>query len=135
MNNTGENRGTIQCKKRMHQVVRFEGIRFGSITPTDIDLSLDYQKKVFVFCEFKLKGTEIQDGQRMHLEALVDGLGYDAIAFICEHEVDDVSQDVIAAEAKVISYYYYGEWHKAENNRTVKWCIEWFINAKTKQEG
>lgn len=135
MNNIGEKRGTVQHDKRIRQLVRFSGIKYGSITPTDIDMSLDYHKKLFVFCEFKLKGTEVLDGQKMHLEALVDGLGQNAIAFICEHDIEDASQDVIAADAIVKSYYYCGEWTKAKNAKTVKWCIDWFLSAKTKQEG
>lgn len=131
MNYTDENRGVIQHRERAKQIIDFSGIRYKNITPTDIDGFFEYHNRIFVFCEMKLVGAEMPDGQRMALERLVDNLDYagkHAVAFVCEHNVEDAKKDVKAAETIAKNVYYHGRWHPSTFDETLKWWIDSFVN-------
>lgn len=131
MNYTDENRGTIQHRERARQIIDFSGIRYGNITPTDIDGFFEYHNRVFVFCEMKLTGAQLPDGQRMAIERLVDNLDYagkHVVAFVCDHDVEETAQDVVAAETIVRTIYYHGRWHLPTHEKTLKWWIDSFLN-------
>ena len=79
-------RGRIVNRDRAKQLRDFSGLKFGKITPTDIDMSMDFSGQVFIFAETKYKDTELTYGQRKHLEYLVEANKYPAVAYITEHE-------------------------------------------------
>lgn len=109
-----DNRGTIQHRERARQLIRFDGIRYGNATPTDADGLFEWQNKAFVFWEFKMRGVDIPDGQRMALERLVDALGMadkKAVFFLCSHNVENPHDDVFAIDSNVERVYYKGKWH------------------------
>lgn len=108
MNYTDENRGKIQNKERARQIIDFSGIRYERITPTDLDGFFEWHDKIFVFYEMKLNGATMPHGQRLALERLVDGLrkaGKFPVLFLCEHNVNDCSQDIVASNTVVKSIY------------------------------
>ena len=130
MNYTDENRGRIQHRERARQIIDFSGIRYGNITPTDIDGFFEYHNEVFVFCEMKLVGAELPDGQRMAIERLVDRCDSNekhAVAFVCEHTVENPEEDVIAAETIVKTIYYKSGWHTPEGKHKLKCWIDSFL--------
>lgn len=94
-------RGKIVHKERSQQVLDFTGLQWGKITPTNIDMSVDFGGKLFMFGETKLKGTPLLPGQRWHLELLVEACKYPAVAYITEHEVYDTSKEVDMARTIV----------------------------------
>ena len=51
-----DKRGKIGNRRRALQIRDFTGLRWGNITPTDIDALIDFGDKVFVFIEVKKKG-------------------------------------------------------------------------------
>ena len=80
-------RGEIVNKARAQQLRDFSGLQFErGITPTDIDGSVDFGGKLFMFVETKFKGTPLPKGQRLHLENLVKDHQSPAVAYITEHE-------------------------------------------------
>lgn len=104
--------GGILHRKRIGQVKDFAGLEWGSITPTDIDMSLDFQGKLFVFVDFKYKDAPFPDGQRKHLEYLVDAIakgGAKAVACVAIHG-QEIGQDIACKSAIVESRYYLGKW-------------------------
>ena len=61
-------------RARAEQLIDFRGLQFGKCSPTDIDMSMDWQGKTFVFVEIKGAGKPITAGQKYHLEGLCKGL-------------------------------------------------------------
>ena len=130
---TEENRGHIQSP-RAGQIVEFVGMQFGNSTPTDIDGFIEKSNKAFVFFELKYKDAEIPQGQKLALMRVVDNLqiaGKQAVLFIARHEVEDPSEKVMAADAKVTDIYYRARWRSCDNrplsemmNRFLNWAIE-----------
>lgn len=52
----------------------FVGLRYGTISPTDIDAVIEYHGKAFIFIEAKYKDAEIPEGQRILFVRLCDAL-------------------------------------------------------------
>ena len=110
-----DERGKIHNLARYKQPVEFEGVRYGKITPTDIDGLIEYRNRVFVFYELKLRGKTIDHGQKIAFQNIVDGLHGDgkfAILFKCEHDVIDTDEIVDAATSEVTSVYWNQKWTK-----------------------
>ena len=110
---------TIRNPARMAQLLDFGGLKFGKCSPTDIDMSMDWQGKTFVFVEVKMKGAGLTRGQSIHLKYLVNAIvasGREAYAIYCTHDVLDTKEPVILAQAKVQLLYkggpkWHTEWH------------------------
>ena len=76
-------------RKRAAQLMDFKGMAYGKCSPTDIDFSVDFQQKCFIFGEIKGKYKYLTTGQRIHLEGLVKGLrkgGLEVYAVFAQHE-------------------------------------------------
>ena len=118
----------IVNRERASQLLAFDGLEWGKCKCTDIDVSLDFQGKTFVFVEMKGKGAQLTLGQKLHLQALVKGLragGRTAFAVIGHHDTPSTDDDVHVAEAKVWSVYAGGRgWYKPEAGTTVKQFID-----------
>lgn len=116
MNYTDENRGEFQYTGRARQLIRFSDMRYGNITPTDIDGYFERHGELFVFFEVKKRGEELPFGQSMALTRLVDNLwrnGKKAVLFVSVHDVNDCQQDIAAARTQVTDIYFEGRWRKA----------------------
>lgn len=108
----------IRNKEYMSQIVDFNGMVYGRCSPTDIDLSMDFQKKVFIFVELKFKGTGLTTGQKIHMMGLVEAIedgGRRAYAILAEHDTP-VGESIIAAEALPIMVYSRNRWELARKD-------------------
>lgn len=118
-------RGVYQNANRGRQLLRFDGFRYGSITPTDIDGVIDYHNFVWVLFEAKLVGKDVPCGQRMALERFIQNVRRarkHGIAMIVEHNVADCDADIFLKECMVREVY------TTENEQ---WRPpRWAINAK-----
>ena len=104
-------RGVIRNRAFKQQIADFSGLRFGNITPTDLDAFMDFNNKLFVFVETKHGDSEMQYGQRLALERLCDAchnppIRY-AVAFITRHDSDS---DIDFAQTIVTKYRWGGKW-------------------------
>lgn len=121
-------RGVIR-NRRFKQVNDFSGLRYGSITPTDIDGFLDFNDLWFVFLESKYAGSEMPYGQRLALERLVDCIPEPkkAIGLIAEHHHRE-DEDIDVARAMVTEVRYARSW-RDERSRTltVREAIDLFL--------
>ena len=118
------NRGRIEHRKRAQQIIDYSGLRFGNITPTDIDGFIDYHGKCFVIIEYKYGSKDLPTAQRRAFEALADNSSKPMMVVVAEHHVDDTEQDIEAGTCKVREVYYPGiGWWKYEE-ATVKGLIE-----------
>ncbi len=108
-------RGTITNRARFIQAIKFDGMKFGRITPTDIDAAIEFDNRLFIFIEAKFVGREILTGQRRFLESMAssanDPPNKYAISIVAEHCVPS-DQDVVLSNAIVRDYWRDGEWKK-----------------------
>jgi hypothetical protein len=91
----------------MKQLCNFEGMKWGTITPTDIDLSIDFGGKLFVFVEYKHEDKQVPFGQKKHLEYLVKSIlksGAKAVAAIARHS-QSTDEDIACKDAIVDEIY------------------------------
>ena len=126
---TDENRGKIQNRGRARQQIQFDGMRFGNITPTDIDGMFEYHDKAFVFYEVKHADAQMPYGQQIALERIADAIqsgGKEATVFLCRHYVNDTEQGIRLEDTIVTDFYYAGRWYHSQG-RDAKEISESFI--------
>lgn len=126
-------RGVIQNIGRKQQINDFSELRFGNITPTDIDGVIEYKDKAYIFIEIKYMDKELPYGQRLFLERIVDDIaktGKQAVAIVIEHDVHDVTQSVSVASCRVREAYYHTvkKWIKIPEMFTAGEYIKMFID-------
>ena len=100
----------IQDAAKVGQIVDYAGMLYGSCSPTDIDLSLDFGCNVFIFVEFKYKGYGLTTGQKIHLMGMVNAIeagGKEAYAILAHHNGEP---EIAAADSKVAMVYSSGSW-------------------------
>lgn len=105
------------------QRISFEGLRWGTIGPTDIDLVVDFGGRGWIFGEVKHEHArehahpgrpgrpgKLPTGQALLLERLVDLARPAAVAVLLVHDYPP-EVDVVAADCVVASYYYTSTWY------------------------
>lgn len=106
-------RGVIRNRAFAQQIKDFSGLRFDKITPTDIDGFLEFGDRLFVIIEGKHAGSQLQTGQRLALERLVDACHCPprrvAVCIVIDH-VDAASDDVDYASCTVRTMRWNGRW-------------------------
>lgn len=97
-------RGAIHSPWRAKQLHDMRDLKWGKITPTDLDGLIDYHGDRFAFMEFKIEGAEMGMGQRLALTRVVDLIGTTgkrAALFVATHTVRDPDKQVDAARTEV----------------------------------
>lgn len=129
-------RGTIRNTKRAQQINNFKGLRYGKITPTDLDGLIEYKDVAYVFIEVKFRDAPLPFGQRLALKRMVADLSKHkkAIAIVCEHDVADTNEQVDTAECKVREIMLSDEmvWRATKQEMKVKELIDSFLSFATK---
>lgn len=118
----------IRNPEIMKRINNFSGLRFGSISPTDIDGLIDFQNKAFVLIETKYTGGEMPDGQRIAIERLTDIIeetGRKSIALVAEY--DNKKGDIDCAKAVVVKYRMNHTWKIPRVPLNVRDAIERFV--------
>jgi len=118
-------RGEIRNRKSFSQAIRFTGMQWGKITPTDIDCFLDFGNKVFVTIESKHEKKAVPFGQRWAIERLVDGLedsGKVSMGVIARHSFKD-TEDVILKDCRVAEIRFNKKWTTIDKDTTVMKAI------------
>ncbi len=113
-------------RDRSKQIISYRDLRWGKITPTDIDGFLDFGDKMFVYIEYKFGDTNIPYGQELALRRLVDATGKPCILIHATHNFPP-DKDIDGANAIVVQIYYKGKWHP-DGKRTVKEVIDCFLD-------
>lgn len=123
----GVGRGIIRNRRLANQVKDYSGLRYGKITPTDIDGLIDFGNQVFVFLELKRFDNQLPVGQRLAIERLTDAIekaGKPALAIVCRHTTDD---DIDVARCDVAEYRFNGMWREPTSNITVRQLVDRFL--------
>lgn len=97
-------RGKIYNEEKAKQLNNFSGLRFGKITPTDVDGLLDFANKLFVLIEVKTDGVDLPHGQRQALERTCDAIhkaGKMSALLIVTHNTP-IEQQIDVAKCQVI---------------------------------
>ena len=118
-----DNRGKIQFDKRFRQPLLFDGIQYGTITPTDIDACAEIHNLLFVFVEVKRDGVSMNGGQKLCFERIVNAIeagGKDAILIECTHSVMDTTKPIELKDVIVRRAYWKGKTHEAKKKVTFK---------------
>jgi hypothetical protein len=124
----GGNMG-INNKERMRQVINYDGLRYDTITPTDIDGLVEYKGKAYAIIEMKHRNKDVSKGQLIALERMAEDLsaqGKLVTIFVCEHYVDNPERDVIAAKSIVRMCWFNGVW-RIDMRKTLKERLDGFI--------
>ena len=123
------NRGKIRNRDNAKQLRDFSGLRFGKITPTDIDGFLDFGGEVFVFFELKHGTSKMPTGQKLAYERIVDACEKGGVCtlFILAHHNTDKESDVDVSTLNVTEYYSDGVWFKPECEITVRESVRLFL--------
>ena len=106
----------------------FSGMRWGSITPTDIDAFLDFGNRFFVLIESKHEGAELPDGQRLALERLCDASLVPCVLIVVSHDCPS-TQDIDLATTRPLRYRWKGAWIDMNRETT---CRELVDSIRTK---
>lgn len=127
------NRGIITHKERARQLRDYSGLRYGAITPTDIDGLIEYKDKAYVIYEFKFGDVEITRGQMLAIERLCDDLQkYKMTIVIIARHNQPVDKEIDAANAIVEKYRLQGKWvimkNVTEKLWTCKALTDWFLS-------
>jgi hypothetical protein len=123
-----KNRGKIQNRDQATRVNDFRNLKFGDITPTDIDGFIDFGNKHFIFLETKYKKSKLIGGQRLALERLCDATtiaGIESLVIIASH---DGIGDIDVGTCKVTEYRYKFRWVHVFSGILVKEAVIKFRN-------
>ncbi len=125
-NNNNLEPGIIRNRQQIAQIKVYKGLKFGSITPTDIDFFIEYKNKGFIFAEAKFSNTEMPTGQKIALQRLCDSLNKKSVLFLLEHNSND---DIDFSLAKVREFYWKNQWFDPKVELPFKDWIESFIRV------
>jgi hypothetical protein len=124
---TDDNRGKIQNRQRAAQLRSFAGLRFGRITPTDLDALIEYHNKAYVLIEVKLEGAEFDGGQKLALERLCDDLekAKPTLLIFARHNYP-IGHDIDCGACMIEQYRWQHKWYTARYS-DVRKLVEKFI--------
>jgi len=120
-------RGKIYNREYAAQLRDFSGLRYGKITPTDIDGFMDFGGKAFVFIEAKYGDSEMPFGQKLALERLCDACdkgGINAVVLVASH---NTREDIDFAAMTVTMVRHNGVWRPPRRELTVRQTIDAFL--------
>ena len=128
-----EERGVYQNENRGRQLLRFDGLRYGGITPTDIDGVIEYRNRLWLMYEAKMEGKEVPKGQRLAIERFIrnaDIANKHGIAMIVEHNVRDPDKDIYLKDCRVreLITTENQRWRPPKYEITVKQMTDLYIN-------
>lgn len=121
-----ENRGKIRNRAYAQQIQDMSGLRYGKITPTDIDAFLDFGGKVFIFIETKHGDAPLPYGQRLALERLCDACQKSEINTIVLVARSDTNGDIDTAHLPVTLLRHKGVWRKPNRTLDVRSAVDSF---------
>lgn len=125
-------RGAIWAPSRAAQLVDYRGLRWGNITPTNVDGLIDFGARFFFFVELKLRGAPFLLGQRLALAnvraAIVNG-GKRCVVLVAEHTQHDPHEEIQAHAAEVIEILDGEVWRKPSRSVRVREAIDHYLRA------
>lgn len=121
-------RGKIRNEEYAKQLMDFSGLKWGTITPTNIDFLIEYKNRCFIIGEGKFGEKELKGGQKLALERLCDSLqksGKQTLLIEYTHRCK-TDEQIDVEKALVKKFRYAGKW--INENCEVKKLIDRFID-------
>ena len=115
----------IKNREYLARIKNFSGLRFGSISPTDLDGFLDFGNRLFIFIETKFADSELRGGQKLALERLCDACQTEhrtSILIVTNYQHEG---EIDIAETIVQQYRLRGRWYESTDIR-LRDAIEMF---------
>ncbi len=128
----------INNRMKARQILAFDGLQWGRCRPTDLDFSMDWQQRTYIFCEVKTEGSPLTIGQRIHLEGLVDAIragGRVAYAIVACHTTPDSFEDVLVAECRTDKIYGGDKWDIVDTQETLSATIDSMFEEHKRGKG
>ena len=122
--------GRIYHPARARQLNSFTGLKFGTITPTDLDGLIDYHNERFAFLELKLRDAPVSDAQANAIMRVVDAIEVAkkrAAFFVAEHFEDDPTVDVAADRCLIRAIYTRQMWYQPPAEMTLRVGLDRFL--------
>lgn len=121
-------RGVIRNRDYKQRIADFSGMKYGKITPTDIDGFIDFNDKLFVFFEAKYGDSQLSYGQSLALQRLCDAShqppNRHSVLFVVNYSSHG---DIDAANTVVTKYRWFGKWHTPKtNDATLRQAVDFF---------
>jgi hypothetical protein len=116
----------IKNREKASQLLAFDGLQWGRCRCTDIDMSLDWQGKTFVFVEIKTEGVLLTVGQRIHLESIVKAIkagGKEAYAVVACHQTK-LAHDVHVAQCRTDRVFNGNTWEIVDTNERLSATLD-----------
>lgn len=107
------------------QLKDYSGLKFGFISPTDIDACLEFGGKLFIFVETKFGNATMPLGQKLALERLCDLLTVPAIIIQTTHTS---TGDIDMGLTQVVRYRENTKWFDEIPDLTLRQLIEIFLD-------
>lgn len=120
-------RGVIRNREFATRIKDFSGLRFGAITPTDIDGFIDFQNKAFVFIEIKYGYHYLLYGQSLALKRLCDACqkaGIETLLLIGNYCQPG---DIDVARLHVTRLYRNNIWREPRHPITIRRAVDQFL--------
>lgn len=123
-------RGAVRNEASYTQLKDYSQLRYGLITPSDIDGFIDFQNRAFVFIEVKYGTAEMNVGQRLAYERLCDACrksGIPSIVVVAHHNMPPA--EMIPVHNVPVTKIRWGDrWHSQSGTRTVKEIVDLFYD-------
>lgn len=121
-------RGVFRSREYARQLVVFDGLRYGNITPTDIDGVIEYRNVGYILFEVKHGASSLPEGQRIALERMCDDLGRQKLAFlvVASHTSHG---DIRLMECTVERYRHKAGWHLDWQGCPVSMLIDFLMDV------
>ena len=127
-----EKRGSYNHVSMGKQLLCFDGLAYGNVTPMDIDGLIEWHDQKRVLIEIKRKGVYVLTGERLALERMVNDFqeaGKESLAIIADHTVFDTKKDVMVEDCLVREIYHSRErrWRPPKKMMTVRALLDSFL--------
>lgn len=116
----------IRNREQARQLTLFHGLRFDTISPTNVDAFVEFGGRLFVFVETKREGAALPVGQLIALKRLCDACqseSREAIVVLTRH---DTQGDIDLALTRVEKFWHRGRWHRTNGDWTLRELLDLF---------
>lgn len=126
-----DERGKIRRDEFASILRDFSGLRYGKITPTDIDFFIDFGNRIFIIGELKYGDVQLPIGQRLALERLSDACSEVievVYVLVARHECQP-GEKIDTGKCVVTEYRNCGKWIKPKIELTVREAIDRIVES------
>ena len=106
----------INDSNKVVQAIDFSGVQNKNMHPSDIDAVLEFDNKLLILMEIKIKGKELPTGQKLMLQRICDAWDSNedknGLILKVEHSHYNTKTDIPLRNCVVTEIYFKGQWSK-----------------------